>query len=190
VVNRAAEVAEEVLCCLPVSRAQLGHESAEDADGVRNVRVRGNHKVHERTYSSHVRLVVVHKDGHNDLHAILLPDDHQRVGADAGKVQLNEYLLETAEPLVAALLEAVEALEQSGNPDGVVLSKAVGLLHVEIGVADVTRLELKKCTDVSQQLSNSVQCQSACQAHLGLCVEVIVILVVSGWFVWGQVIAH
>jgi hypothetical protein len=95
---------------------------------------------------------VVDEDGHNDLHAVLLPDEHQRVGADASEAQLDKYFLEAAEPLAAALLEAVEALEQAGDPGGIALSKAVGLLHVdvdvvqlavEVGVADVDRLQLE-----------------------------------------------
>jgi hypothetical protein len=54
---------------------------------------------------------VVHEDGHDHLYTILLPDEHRQVRADAGKAQLDEYLLEAAESLAAALLEAVEALE-------------------------------------------------------------------------------
>jgi hypothetical protein len=77
---------------------------------------------------------------------------HRRVGADASEAQLNKYLLEAAEAFVATLLEAVEALEQAGDPGQVALSKAVGLLHVhvnvvqlavEVSVADVNQLQLE-----------------------------------------------
>jgi hypothetical protein len=95
---------------------------------------------------------VVHKDGHDHLHAVLLPDEHRRVRADAGRAQLDDHLLEATEPLAAALLEAVEPLEQASNPGRVTLSEAVGLLHVdvdvvqlavEVGVADVDGLQLE-----------------------------------------------
>jgi hypothetical protein len=68
------------------------------------------------------------------------------------RAEVHNHLLEAAEPLAATLLEAVEALEQAGNPGQTAFCKAVGLLHidvnavqlaVEVGVADVNRLQLE-----------------------------------------------
>jgi hypothetical protein len=57
IVDGAAEVTEEVLRCLPVRRARLEHEAAEDADSVRDVEARRNREVHQRANSAHIRLV-------------------------------------------------------------------------------------------------------------------------------------
>jgi hypothetical protein len=94
---------------------------------------------------------VVNKDGADNLHAVLGPDEDGAICANAGEAKLGENLLKPLEPLPAALLEAIETLEQTSNPGVVLLRKALRLAHVhldvlelaiEVGVGDVNRLKL------------------------------------------------
>jgi hypothetical protein len=59
-------------------------------------------------------------------------------------------------------------------------------LDVLVVVAvDRTQALCEECADVGGQLSDSFQCQSACQARLRLRVEVVVLVLVNGQFAWG-----
>jgi hypothetical protein len=61
------------------------------------------------------------------------------------------------------------------------MSHGLGQLDVLVVViVDGAQALRKKCADISRQLSDSVQCQSACQARLRLRVQVVVVVLVSG----------
>jgi hypothetical protein len=81
---------------------------------------------------------VVNKDRADDSHAVLLPDEDRAVCADAGEAKLGENLLKSLEPLPAALLQAIETLEQTSDPGVVLLRKALRLAHVNLNVLELT----------------------------------------------------